>query len=522
MSESALSDDLGRQGEIEFDRIANKAGLLVGKIDPDRVGKDRHVEAKIPPRAEHLPFDQRPAPLSCGIQIKSVLQDTKVVTLALSVAERLAQSVEPAFICVVRLDNDLDFVEMRLIHLLDQNLEKILKRLREEFARGTIDLHKKTVSFTVKSAKKIGRKRIDLTQSLWDAIGPDMDAYAAEKARQKKTVGFISNAHLQVEGVIDGVGVEEIVDGLLGLRPMRLSKFDVLEERFGIKLPHPRLGNLATGGTAFFDPKPAAECTLIVGEPSSKEAITFPCSAILPAVPNIPMEHFKARLSSKYLEAIFTATTIDFTSADGWEVDSAQTLDDWITYFKIVAALEEPDCQLTLRGQGRPDILGKASLNAGYQVGEAKGLIQLLEAYRVIRSEAGGANGPISLRVVYERYAEIMKVYNIFRGSPITSDLSFTTIAAEVEENKPIGLIFVSMLEVGTERFAYAMRCEVKATSENGGLRWKQVSPMLYLDAQKISADNEIVSYQRRMMRVSRSQLSVSDTFEEAEFAEED
>jgi hypothetical protein len=234
------------------------------------------------------------------------------------------------------------------------------------------------------------------------------------------------------------------------------------------------------------------------------------------------MKHFKARLSSRYLEAVFTATTINFRSADGWEVDSVQPVGDWITYFKIVAALEEPDCQITLRGKGRPEILGKAKLNAGYQPGEAKSLMKLFEAYRTIRSEAGCADAPVSLRAVYENYAEIMKVYSILNGSPMTSDLAFTTAAAEVEEDKPIGLVFVSTLEVGTERLAYAMRCEMKASRENNGLRWKQVSPMVYLDAQQISANDEIVSYQRRMMRVSQSQLSMSDSFEEPEFADED
>uniref|UniRef100_UPI0031019856 hypothetical protein n=1 Tax=Neorhizobium sp. EC2-8 TaxID=3129230 RepID=UPI0031019856 len=224
-------------GEIFFDGVANRAGLLVGKIDPDRVGKDRVIEAKLAARDETIPFDQRPAPLACSIQIKTILTTTKSIKLSLSVAERLAQTTQPTFICIIRMTEEGDALEMRLVHLLDRPLAKILKRLREEFVKGTTDLNSKSITFNLKDGQKVGGAPRDLYRALADEIGPDMDDYAAKKTQQKKTLGYVAGQRTSIQATVTTDNLSDLVDGLLGLRPLPLTVFEVADQRFGIKIP---------------------------------------------------------------------------------------------------------------------------------------------------------------------------------------------------------------------------------------------------------------------------------------------
>ncbi|MGO7131972.1 hypothetical protein AB9E06_14085 [Rhizobium leguminosarum] len=197
MSESTISDDIGRIGEAHFDLIANTAGLLVGKIEPDRVGKDPVIEFKLASRDETVSFDKRAARPACSLQIKTILSHSKVVKVGLAVAARLASSSQPTFICIIRMNETEDGVsEMRLIHLRGRHLEKILKRPRQEYEAGTDKLHEKSITFRVNDSVPIKNGKDGLRATLSDAIGGDMDAYAAEKVREKRPLGYDKNPHM--------------------------------------------------------------------------------------------------------------------------------------------------------------------------------------------------------------------------------------------------------------------------------------------------------------------------------------
>ncbi|UFW80144.1 hypothetical protein [Rhizobium sp. SU303] len=63
-----------------------------------------------------MSFDKPSASMACSIQIKTILNTTKGVTVSLSVVERLAQSPTPAFIYIIRLDDQRKPFQIRAFH----------------------------------------------------------------------------------------------------------------------------------------------------------------------------------------------------------------------------------------------------------------------------------------------------------------------------------------------------------------------------------------------------------------------
>src|ERR1700748_712130 len=101
------ADDLGEKGQSRFQEICVDAALYANKSTRDRPGWDYIVEFPFVDGPSPSAIDSRPAPLSCHVQVKTILSTTDRITLRLSGAERLAKEIKPAFIYVLLLAEDL-------------------------------------------------------------------------------------------------------------------------------------------------------------------------------------------------------------------------------------------------------------------------------------------------------------------------------------------------------------------------------------------------------------------------------
>ncbi|MBY5896724.1 hypothetical protein E0H59_13025 [Rhizobium leguminosarum bv. viciae] len=142
-----------------------------------------------------------------------------------------------------------------------------MKRLRKEFSKGTTDLHNKSLNFTIREATTIGLSGDDLARYLEREIGPDMDEYAKRKGAQKRDLGYESGNRTKVTGSFQAGGINEFVDGLLGLKPLSVAKLKAEDERFGIALPHPSFPKFQPGIMAHLTPTPTSSCVLVLGAP---------------------------------------------------------------------------------------------------------------------------------------------------------------------------------------------------------------------------------------------------------------
>jgi len=453
MSESAVADEIGRIGEGYFDYEMSRTDLLVGRIDPDRMGKDRVIEAKLAPRNGTVSFDKRSAPMACSIQIKTILPTTKGVKVSLSVAERLAQGLAPAFVYIILLDDNRKPAEIRIIHILGPALGKILKRLRKEFSEGTTEYKDKSITFSIKEAKTIGLLGDDLAKYLEREIGSDMDEYAKRKGAQKRDLGYENGQRKKMTGSFQAAAISDFIDGMLGLKPLAIGHMKIEDERFGIALPDHSFPKLQPGVMAHFTPKPSASCVLVLGPP--EDAVETVCDVTFPPIGSIPLEYFKALLRSPILEATFSRSEFR-VSTNPVATSDRRTVAEWMAYYMIIVGLSSPDgLPIGMRTPRGVEHLGVATGNSPSDETAGKYRLRLLKALRDLRSEVGLEDRPVALDDVYLMGACILNAQNCILEN-FRDDVTFG-LDKPTEEEVPeeVQVVLVSGFILGDEHFVY-------------------------------------------------------------------
>jgi len=130
------ADQLGRKGEHHFSEICTDAKLTCNPSTYDRTGWDFIVEFPYDPPCPQSSLDKRHSPVSCHVQVKTMWDTSDEFRMRLSSAERLAKEPKPAFVYIFKVNRKQEFVQAHLIHMIDENLATILKRLRREQAKA--------------------------------------------------------------------------------------------------------------------------------------------------------------------------------------------------------------------------------------------------------------------------------------------------------------------------------------------------------------------------------------------------
>lgn len=171
-------DRIGGLGENEFQNLCIRARLHCSKVHPDKTGKDFIVEFPLSSPSPTVPFDKAPPPVQVVVQVKTILSKTTSAKLALSVASRLAKDTRPAVVAILRVDENDEFQGLHVIHLLDDELGRILKSLRRASKKGSSKLHEMSISFGPNAANRISMDPLQLHATLAALAAPDMITYA--------------------------------------------------------------------------------------------------------------------------------------------------------------------------------------------------------------------------------------------------------------------------------------------------------------------------------------------------------
>jgi hypothetical protein len=233
-------DELGRTGQRDFGGLCDRGKLVANdSARNDRMGWDYLVEFPLPHERGEAPFDSRPKLPDMKIQVKTIWSDRGTVDVELPAAERLARWDYPSFIVIMRMNTDLTYRDIHLIHLLDDNLARILKALRRAEVEGSLSIKDRTISFGIQHGPQVAADGRDLAETLRSAIGGDPDAYMGRKRDQLRYLGFEPKRYTGTFS-IHAANEDEVLDVFLGLRSAQVSRFDADEVRFGLSLPQIR------------------------------------------------------------------------------------------------------------------------------------------------------------------------------------------------------------------------------------------------------------------------------------------
>ncbi|WP_395173305.1 hypothetical protein [Roseibium alexandrii] len=511
MSKDSISDKIGRIGERYFEDLADKADLLVGRIEPDCLGKDRVVEFALNPRSEGMPYDTRPAPISCSFQIKTILKKNERVRLSLSVAERLAGDVRPAFVAILRVNDAHQVIDMHLVHIYDNSLAQILMRLRQAFADGKTKLNKLSTSFKTSDGRRVELNPSALKKTIIEMVGTDMDVYAQRKKEQRSTIGYSIQDRITAAISFSPCPIEEFVEGMLGIRELGVERFDTSEIRFGIKTPllNPETHGCFSSGKIRVEPTPIEGFLLEAQNKSSREVMQLPCGVILPAVQGIPVDKAKFIVKSNMFQITMGAGEFKPVPLESFRVENSYLLSVLYDSMKFWKMLHEKNTSVTLKSPTGDEVLSvEITSETKGQIANLTHQIYLLECLKEISIEANVEDQEISLTNLFEKREEVLAVYAYFRKTELVGEFYF-----EIPEKIPKDIdgtkaLIVGRQEIGNVTYAYGLNCrmDTKITENGTSFKSKSLKP---LEIKRImSSENELDMFAKRLQKISDINLA--------------
>lgn len=344
------SDRIGRIGERQFEVLCERAGLYCNKSAVDVMGWDFIVEFPMSSAGQSLPLDQRQTN-AARVQLKSTLgRAGNRIRLSLSAIDRLAKDPRPALIVVFRLRADGELQSGYLVHLIGNELARVLRRLRLAEALKAHDINHTDISYDY---EKVGLRfeptPTGLLAAVSAACGQNPGAYTIEKQRQLAELGY-ENGQIEAEALIQIEGPEHFRSLLLGLAPLKPHRLRVFDSRFGIRLPY--------RGTLFDDieelrltPPTLGHCEISIRGPGFGQAARFDGEMFI----GPPMtEPHGAELLIRTPDFIIRLTplALKFESV-GSINDIEHSLDEWAELLRALTLMATGQATLTIAGNKR-------------------------------------------------------------------------------------------------------------------------------------------------------------------------
>lgn len=461
------AEQIGRVGEIKFDEWCNEASLTSSAQNPDLLGIDRYVELPTPRPTQFQSLDIRPSAASCYVQIKTISASQTSWRISLSVAERLAKSVKPAFVVLIKLDSQNKVQSAAIAHIRGHLLERILKRLRAIEPNAPADLNKRYLSLTEKDGITIALSGKAISDALASAIGPSMDAYARDKEEEKSTLGYPEYRY-RINVTLSPTKYDELVDAFLEGKPVKFERLEVFEERFSIS--RPASPGKISRGTLTAGPIKDSCASLRIESILSGEFVELDCDLNFPAIPGIPKEYFRFKLESKIINIMVAADTITATISGLNDESVAHDASSWEAAFSALHLLVAGKCRISFR---------EKTSGASYQVGDSdvinpeemaafQELKELAKALRWLYQASRTPEEPLSFSTLQNIKDEVLAAHAIMNGSPQAGQISFCPSQEQIDLAQipeSIVAVFVSGVPVGDKVFAYAARTNCSKTS---------------------------------------------------------
>ncbi|MCD4504760.1 hypothetical protein LQR30_11655 [Chromobacterium piscinae] len=266
------SDGLGNKGEKRFGELCADAGLFCNDSSGrDRAGWDFIVNFPVSEVDEEM-LDNRKAPLSCYVQVKTILSKVRSVRLRLNMAERLAKEPIPSFIFIFKVDENLQFSNAYLIHMYGERLASILKRLRQEQAIGDgKPFNKKHITFSPLNEEEISISGKGLREAINRYVGEDIDRYVENKRKHRQSIGYDERPE-SIHVTFGNLSNTELLDVFLGIKKdVPVLNFESVETRFGIaikKIP-------SDSGLVTIEPHSLGKCKVLARPANRKGSMAI-------------------------------------------------------------------------------------------------------------------------------------------------------------------------------------------------------------------------------------------------------
>jgi hypothetical protein len=311
-----------RHAEATFEALCAAHGATCNKATEDERGWDYFVQFRRR-KITGLPLDMGPVADQCLVQIKSNKGPLKGATIKLSNALEFALTDLPAFVVLFHYDSAGHPRSTHILHVWQQEIERILKRVRELDTKGENDLQRHRILFAASGMIRVVDG--DLIPFIEKTIHSHAPTYSDKKRLISRNVGFDETGIVGNIAFPAGLKIDELVDMQIGLRDrIDTANFTARTKRFGLVA---RLPMIEAAGAISMRSHPR-DCILRVSsEPSGRE-ISLPSQIFGPAIPNLPRHHLKFRVTAPFMELVCKAADSSASFSGQWDGQKPYSLSD--------------------------------------------------------------------------------------------------------------------------------------------------------------------------------------------------
>lgn len=472
------SDQLGKKGESRFPELCIDAGLVPNASTWDRRGWDFIVDWPHPGGA--IAYDSRTAPMSCLVQLKTVWSTSKAIKLRLSSAEFIAKDSRPTFIYVLRVADDLSFVDARIAHLEGDLLALILKQLR----KARVDRAEPNgVEIRVPLDKWFETLPAD-GQSLRAAIerfvGPSLEAYGGEKQRQLRELGYEKGGKF-LTTTLKGDDVEHVVEAFLGLRRIETVATSAVDRRFGMEVPIPEL-NMKSGAFEI-SPRPKGGCIVAVERVSDGASFSFKGNVFGVPAALIPADQMSMLIRTELFDLMLRGHVpevgrpdIKLTiRTDGDRIGGIRAkASKWADFYGFIAALGEEPLHISIKAKklSQP-LVGKVNLKQEEQAHRWRRPARLSGIAADVLSRAGWPGTQLRIGEIGEAAEDLEVLAAMIDAPEELTRLSFhTEIMPGAVDGDAFDMLFFDRFMLGEHCIAYAVEVQLAARFGADGIVW--------------------------------------------------
>lgn len=490
------SDQLGKKGESRFPEICVDAGLTPNAASWDRRGWDFIVDW--PHESGMRALDSRPAPLSCLVQVKTVWSTSKAVTLRLSSAEFIAKDSRPTFIYVLRVRDDLTFVDARIAHLEGDLLALVLRELRK--AR-IADAEPNDVEIRLSLGRWFGTLPLDgpsLRSEIERFVGASPIDYHNRKQRQLRELGYEEGGPF-LTTTFKSQDMEHIAEAFLGLRPIEMLNSSAVDRRFDLDIPIPELS--VTSAIAEITPKPRDSCRIAARPESGTETFNFKGKVYGIPAALIPVGELRMLIRTELFDLLLRGRIPDagrstLTLTIRTEYDRIAAIraraEDWADFYGFVAALGNEPVQLSMKMKKIPEpLIGLASVDMEELASGWSRPARLTRIASDVLSRAGWPGTRLLIQEIGDAGDDLEILSAMIYDPTVLTRLSIETeIIPQARTGDEFDMIFMDRFRLGRHSIAYAAEVRLTAKQSDGRIIWTGGVPR-FRDLKRIGPSKE-------------------------------
>lgn len=467
MTEDLDSDELGTVAEAEFVRLCSLAKLACNPSSRDLRGWDFVVEFPFQKKDDES-LDQRGKGTTCHVQVKGTASDKgNRVKLRLSAAEHLAKDPKPALVVVLLMAKDGALQGGYLIHLLGENLSKVLKRLRQAQADDKVDVNHQEITFDYRSlGVRFAATPEGLRTALANACGSDLGAYVVEKQRQLQDLGYEAGRfHMDTTF---SVAPNELVDVFLGLKPVTVSSLKTYDARFGVRLPVDQFGP-SDGAELRFQPHAFDTCQVIVRGPSLSPPAVFRGEALgPPPVVSLHEDQLKLLIRTDAFTLTITARDLKFDAHLDLETER-RSADDWSQLFRAFSHLSTGKGIISVvagKFPGEPFDVTISTAVSGDVVDNAPLLLRTLERAEALTALAGADRPALTFAEIVDAVPDIEAASRLLLDKPPSWAFNIP-MSLPAQSPPELDILLVNRLSWGDQTLAYAATAKIRRRDDS-------------------------------------------------------